>query len=184
MPRTRVPPSPRPALRTGEKQRAESGTGEAARRGIGDASSAFVTERDDAMLRFLRAARALVARPEEWLPRGYASDSEGDWVPVGSPVAVRFSLSGALLRAGKGSKELLSAAREIFRERSAESYARILGSEGTHADVLNLLDAAMASVARDGERRVRSHSGVQSRVVEPPTRSGTAAKIDEKSRTK
>ena len=151
---------------------------------MGRAPSASVNERHDALLAFLRAARALLARPEGWLSRDYAADAEGDWVPVGSPRAVRFSLSGALLRAGRGSKELLSAAREIFREQAAEQYPRILGSEGTHADVLNLLDAAIAQVERGGERRVRSHSGVQNRVVEASAPSGTAARFDDKSRTK
>jgi hypothetical protein len=100
------------------------------------------------LLHTLREARSLICSAERWIPRGFAEDADGRWRPVGSDDAVRFSVLGALVRVGGGSRELAQSARKLLQECAPETYARMASATLTHADALTMLDAAVARLAR------------------------------------
>ncbi|WP_394825168.1 GGDEF domain-containing protein [Pendulispora albinea] len=94
------------------------------------------------LVRTLRQGRALISSEARWIPRGYAQDREGRWCPVGSESAARFSVLGALVRVGGGSRDVLALARRSFQHIAPELYEKLTNEElpFTHADAMELLD--------------------------------------------
>ena len=103
----------------------------------------------------LHQARQLLATPEQWLMEGYAADDAGRWVAVGSPCATRFTLSGALLRAARGSREHVTAARTLFDHaiRRLGLADRAANSSLSHGDALRILDLAIFASERPSRER-------------------------------
>jgi|GEM_PF-5060277 len=92
----------------------------------------------------LRQARALVADQERWLPAGFAANANGRWVPVGSKDAVRFSLLGAVIRAG-GKAVWLASAADRYLAGSLREKLTTGSSVLSHAETLTALDALIAA---------------------------------------
>ena len=115
-------------------------------------------------------ARALIASEQDWIPRGYAANESGEWRPIGNGDAVRFTLLGAIVRAGRGSRQLLTAARALFDE-VAPTLAVKLGardSELTHAESLAILDSAVAVLGPEEREYIPKQSGFVTRRAEAP----------------
>ncbi|HWL89652.1 MAG TPA: diguanylate cyclase [Polyangiaceae bacterium] len=94
------------------------------------------------LVRTLRQGRALIALEERWIPRGYAQDREGRWCPVGSESAARFSVLGAIVRVGGGSRDVLALARRAFQYVAPELYEKLTNEELpiAHLEAMELLD--------------------------------------------
>jgi len=98
------------------------------------------------LLRTLRQGRALIAIEDRWIPRGFAQDRQGRWCPVGSESAARFSVLGAIVRVGGGSRDVLALARRAFQHVGPELYEKLINEElsFSHAEAMDLLDRAIA----------------------------------------
>ena len=132
-----------------------------------------------AVFSMLKRARALIEVPSAWIPSGYAADSFGRWRPVGSEDAVRFSLIGAIVRAGGKIKQLMDLAEDVLAPQSRSLYEilRARPSELTHAESLEILDVLLAGMAQQG-RPPPKQSGFISAAT-PRTSEGSLASIDE-----
>ncbi|WP_394835142.1 diguanylate cyclase [Pendulispora rubella] len=98
------------------------------------------------LVRTLRQARALISSEDRWIPRGFAQDREGRWCPVGSESAARFSVLGAIVRVGGGSRDVLALARRAFHYIAPELYEKLTNEELTfsHGEAMDLLDRTVA----------------------------------------
>lgn len=98
-------------------------------------------------LRFVLArARTLIWAESSWIGNEYGADRGGEWRPVGSRDAVRFSLTGALMRAG-APKQVLDEARELFEKLSPALSEKLRRQALSHRESMALLDAALARLA-------------------------------------
>lgn len=105
---------------------------------------------DQELLVILNRARMLLSDPRNWSQKHYAEDETGRWTPVGSSAAVRFNLEGALVHAaGRDVRGALPGIFQIFGAVAPDALARIKTAPTTftHAEVLSLLDEAMASLS-------------------------------------
>ena len=104
----------------------------------------------------LIAARALIARPENWTKHTAARDSHGQVVYSDNPRAVCWCTIGALAKTAKG-RDPLAANDLIFlqirenpdiEEDSIDGYND--APETTHANILALFDKAIAAASKEG----------------------------------
>jgi hypothetical protein len=95
-----------------------------------------------------RRARALIESPERWSTSWYAADAHGRWQPTECEDAVRFSLIGALIRAGARPRDVMDAARLHLGSDSADLYERLASADAelSHAESLAVLDALIAAL--------------------------------------
>ena len=112
-------------------------------------------------------ARALIASEQNWIPQGYAANEDGDWRPIGNEDAVRFTLLGAIVRAGKGSRQILTAARTLFDEVAPAAKLGARDNELTHAESLAILDKAVAVLGPEDREYIPKQSGFVTRADAP-----------------
>ena len=93
-------------------------------------------------------ARTLISYEETWLAQGYAADANGNVAPFAREDAVRFSVLGAVMRAGRGSIDIFAGARAIFEQVSPELFGKLVtrGVGLTHLEALALLDDAIRTL--------------------------------------
>ena len=96
----------------------------------------------------LAQAREILSSEASFIGHEYAADENGVWKPVGSREAARFSLWGALMRAGANT-DILTEARELFSRIAPTATAKLRTGKLTYAETLALLDTALAAL---GER--------------------------------
>ena len=116
------------------------------------------------LLPIVRAARALVAKPEAWSARNYAEDETGRFVPVGDARAAKFNLEGALVRAaGLSARAAVDALTRLFSTAPAALHASFFGAprSWTRQQALDLLDWTIQQLEPEA----------------PTARSGTHARI-------
>lgn len=101
----------------------------------------------------LEKIRALIEDPSTWTQDAWARNACGREVDFDSPKAVSFCLIGAIRRVTAEDKtegdyflEYLTAALDIRGYRAADSYSRlqVFNDTTTHADVIEVLDEALA----------------------------------------
>lgn len=117
----------------------------------------------EAVLKILRAGRALIATPESWTQRSFARTKEGDPCASFSVAAVCYCSLGALNRAGGAFEEELphNRARRLLSEemqiaygdeegmdepRTAHEIVTYFNDNKTHAEVLAAWDRAIAKL--------------------------------------
>jgi hypothetical protein len=96
----------------------------------------------------LVAMRELLAKPEAWTQGAYARDASGRYVSLVSQEASCWCIGGALLkcsRMGGNYDEVLFKLGGIFAGDSISAWND--APERTHADVLALLDRAIAEAS-------------------------------------
>ena len=94
----------------------------------------------------LRAARALIARPEHWCQGSFGRNADGLAVPANSVDAVRWCLMGALAKDGLPPRSavtlaLVAALPPGQNPASLSTY----NDQVTHEEVLALFDRAIAA---------------------------------------
>ncbi|MDB4994601.1 MAG: hypothetical protein JWM74_2033 [Myxococcaceae bacterium] len=95
-----------------------------------------------------RKARTLIESPERWSTSWYAADAHGRWRPAECEDAVRFSLIGALIRAGARPRDVMDAARVHLDSGAADLYERLASADAelSHAESLEVLDILIAAL--------------------------------------
>jgi hypothetical protein len=123
-----------------------------------------------ALIELLREARSLIHLREDWIARGYGANAEGQWRPIGSPDATRFTLQGAIIRATRGSRETLTVLRTLLTRVAPELAARLSSDADvlTHEESLRVLDLAIESL-EGAPVYIPKNSGVVPRAGAAPT---------------
>lgn len=95
-------------------------------------------------LEVLTAARALIAEPEHWCRGTYARDKAGVKVSPRSPDAVSFCLTEAIYRLSRPDYRLRGEIFQILSRITSDSAIAGWQDTHTHAEVIGLLDQAIA----------------------------------------
>jgi hypothetical protein len=95
-----------------------------------------------------RRARELIESPDGWSTSWYAADTHGRWRPAECEDAVRFSLIGALIRAGARPQDLRDVARVHLGSAASELNERLSSpdTELSHSESLEVLDTLIAAL--------------------------------------
>jgi hypothetical protein len=96
----------------------------------------------------LKAAKAKIESPENWIQQNYAQDSQGKGVSPESPKAVCWCSMGAVRAvAGSFSKEAEDAV--LFLGNQVGEAAWVFNDDHSHAEVLAMFDKAIAAAEKE-----------------------------------
>lgn len=106
-------------------------------------------------LEILKAARALIEKPEHWSKGAFARDPRGNGVSPINKTAVCWCAAGSVRNVGLISQVELYAALGVLRTALPAEAGRLAGvitfndrPDTTHADIIALFDRAIAEYAK------------------------------------